>query len=261
MAAPILTVRAVQDDTNQFINDIRDSTYKLTAQEGVLGAILLVAGFLLCFFGYRLFHSTMFMIGFFVFANVCYIGMANGGVTSTVLLLVISIVVGIIGGLLVVCCSRLGVALLGALALYTLGLWILGWKSGGLIPSTTGRAIFLGVLAVVGFIFGFIRERETVIVGSSIVGAYAFIAGLDLFVHTGFIDEANSFINSKGKKTESGSLTWQEYAMMGGLIGMALVGMLVQFKAWSKRTFRPAPVDDSNNEKPSKRFGIFKRSS
>ncbi|KAF9413651.1 hypothetical protein BGZ94_000653, partial [Podila epigama] len=147
-AAP---VKRPDDDDDNVVDKARAGPYNLTVQAGIAGAILIIAGFLLCFFGYRLFHVTMFLIGFYFFGNISYIGLANGGVTSQTLLLIISIVVGILGGLLLICCSRLGVAVLGALALYSLGLWILGWQSGGVITSRTGRGILLGVLAVVGF--------------------------------------------------------------------------------------------------------------
>ncbi|KAF9976637.1 hypothetical protein BGZ65_007760, partial [Modicella reniformis] len=143
------------------LDTAREGPYNLTVQSGIAGALLIILGLLLCFFGARFFRVTMFLIGFYFFGNITYVGMANGGITSSTLLLVISIVVGIVGGLLMICCSRLGVAILGALALYSLGLWILGMKSGGLITSSTGRGIFLGVLVVVGFIVGFIREHET----------------------------------------------------------------------------------------------------
>ncbi|KAG0312554.1 hypothetical protein BGZ97_011084, partial [Linnemannia gamsii] len=158
----------IKKDAEDTLNSARDGPYNLSVQAGIAGAILIVLGLILCFFGIRFFRVCMFLIGFYFFGNISYIGMANGGVTSQTLLLVISIVVGILGGLL------LGVAVLGALALYSLGLWILGWQAGGVIHSSTGRAILLGVLAAVGFIFGFIREKETVIIGSAILRAYSF---------------------------------------------------------------------------------------
>ncbi|KAF8933338.1 hypothetical protein BGZ52_008014 [Haplosporangium bisporale] len=260
-AAPVL--KKPSDDNNNVLDTAGDGPYNITVQAGIAGAILILAGFLLCFFGYRLFHATMFLIGFYFFGNVSYIGMANGGVTNSTLLLVISIVVGILGGLLLVCCSRLGVAVLGALALYSLGLWILGWKSGGLITSSTGRAILLGVLAVVGFILGFIREREMVIIGSALVGAYSFILGIDMFAHTGFVNQADSFINSKNSvDNRVGNLDWKQYALLAAFIVMALLGMALQFRTWGRRTFRPAPVPASEvvyTEKPSRFGGIFRR--
>ncbi|KAF9186656.1 hypothetical protein BGZ51_001844 [Haplosporangium sp. Z 767] len=266
-AAPISTsLKAPKDDANDFLGNARDGPYNISVQAGIAGGILIVFGLILCFFGVRFFRVCIFLIGFYFFGNISYIGMANGGVTNSTLLLVVSIVVGILGGLLLVCCSRLGVAVLGALALYSLGLWILGWKSGGIITSSTGRAILLGVLAVVGFILGFIREHETVIVGSAIVGAYSVIVGIDMFAHTGFVQEANSFINSKNSIDDrvNRDLTWQEYALLGGFIAMALLGMAVQFRMWGRRNFRPAPVPARANvvytEKPPSRFGrLFRR--
>lgn len=261
-AAP---VKKPDDDDNKSITDTaRDGPYNITVQAGIAGAILIIAGFLLCFFGYRLFHVTMFLIGFYFFGNISYIGMVNGGVTSETLLLVISIVVGILGGLLLICCSRLGVAVLGALALYSLGLWILGWQSGGVITSRVGRGILLGVLAAVGFFIGLCRERETVIVGSALVGAYSFVAGVDMFAHTGFVNQADSFINSKNNIDSRVSLDAKQYALLATFIVMALLGMAVQFRAWGRRRFYPAGNTPAGSnmvytEKPSRFGGFFHR--
>ncbi|KAG0032722.1 hypothetical protein BGZ81_010230 [Podila clonocystis] len=260
-AAPVTNPN---DDNNSVTDTVRDGPYNITVQAGIAGAIMIIAGFLLCFFGYRLFHVTMFLIGFYFFGNISYIGMVNGGVTSETLLLVISIVVGILGGLLLICCSRLGVAILGALALYSLGLWILGWKSGGIITSRVGRGILLGVLAVVGFFIGLCRERETVIVGSALVGAYSFVAGVDMFAHTGFVNQADSFINSKNNIDNRVAFDAKQYALLATFIVMALLGMAIQFRAWGRRRFRPAgPVPAGSNavytEKPSRFGGFFRR--
>ncbi|KAG0375609.1 hypothetical protein BGX24_008873 [Mortierella sp. AD032] len=218
------------------LDSARDGPYNLSVQAGIAGAILIVLGLILCFLGVRFFRICMFLIGFYFFGNISYIGMANGGVTSQTLLLVISIVVGILGGLLLVCCSRLGVAVLGAMALYTLGLWILGWKSGGVIQSSTGRGILLGVLAVV-----------------------------DFFAHTGFITQADSFINSKNNlDARVGNLSGKQYALLATFIVLSILGMIVQFRWWGRRNFRPAhataapPAQVVYTEKPS-RFGIFRR--
>ncbi|KAG0009836.1 hypothetical protein BGZ80_002012 [Entomortierella chlamydospora] len=216
--------------------------YNITVQGGIAGAILIVLGLILCFFGARFFRTTMFLIGFYFFGNISYVGMANGGVTSSTLLLVISIVVGIFGGLLLVCCSRLGVAVLGALALYSLGLWILA-------------------LAVVGFILGFIREHEVVIIGSAIVGAYSVVAGVDFYAQTGFINLADTFINSKNSiDNRVGSLSGGEYALLAAFVVLALLGMAVQFRWWGHRNFRPARAGNVvTTEKPSRFGGMFRR--
>ncbi|KAG0237037.1 hypothetical protein BGW42_001930 [Actinomortierella wolfii] len=262
-AAPISKAKHNEDD--EFLGSVRDGPYNLSVQAGIAGALLIVGGILLCFFGYRLFHVTMFLIGWYFFANLTYIGMANGGVTSQTWLLVASILVGIVGGLLLVCCSRLGVAILGALALYGFGLWLLSWKSGGLLTTSTGRGILLGALAVVGFLLGCCREKEVVIIGSAILGAFSITIGIDFFAQTGYTREAESFINGRDTfESHFENKTWQQYTLLGGFLLLAILGIIVQWRAFGRRTFRPAPAatpvpnaSDPNvvyTEKPS-RFG------
>ncbi|KAG0250781.1 hypothetical protein BG011_008116, partial [Mortierella polycephala] len=222
-AAPVDSTLKLPGADDNDRDGLSKGPYNLTVQGGIAGAILIIAGFILCFFGVRFFRVCMFLIGFYFFGNITYIGMANGGVTSGTLLLVISLIVGIFGGLLLVCCSRLGIAILGALAMYALGLWILGWKSGGVINSSSGRGVFLAVLVIIGFIIGFVRKHETVIVGSAIVGAYSFVVGA--------------------------------YALLATFIVMAILGMVIQFRMWGRRAFGTVPAGNVvYTEKPS-RFG------
>ncbi|KAF9100276.1 hypothetical protein BGX23_000039 [Mortierella sp. AD031] len=257
-AAP--TSKRPGDDNDSALDTARNGPYNLSVQAGIAGAILIITGLILCFLGVRFFRVCMFLIGFYFFGNISYIGMANGGVTSETLLLIVSIVVGILGGLLLVCCSRLGVAILGALALYSLGLWILGWKSGGVITSSVGRGIFLAILVIIGFILGFVREHETVIVGSAILGAYAFVAGVDLYAHTGFIQQTDSFINSKSNlDNRVGNVSGGQIALLVTFIVLAILGMAVQFRMWGRHTFRPARSNVVHTEKPSRFGGYFRR--
>ncbi|KAG0336542.1 hypothetical protein BG004_008003 [Podila humilis] len=237
----MVSAAPVPNSPSDVLDSARDGPYNISVQAGIAGAIFIVAGVLLGFFGYGLFRPTMFLIGFYFFGNISYMGMSNGGVKNTNMLLIISLVVGILGGVLLVCCSRLGVAVLGALALFSLGLWIQGWKAGGLLTSSTHRAILLGVLAALGFIIGFVREREMVIIGSALVGAYSTVIGIDMFAHTGFANQADSFINSKNTIDERvSSLDWKQYALLGGYIVLAILGAIIQFRTWGSRNFRPA---------------------
>ncbi|KAG0303182.1 hypothetical protein BGZ98_006918 [Dissophora globulifera] len=237
-ALPVAEKKPSSGNDDNLVGNARSGPYNLTVQGGIAGAILIVLGLVLCFFGARFFRITMFLIGFYFFANIAYVGMANGGVTSSTLLLIISIVVGILGGLLL---------------------------SGGVITSHAGRGILLGVLAVVGFIVGFIREHETVIVGTALVGAYSVVAGIDFYAHTGFIQQTDSFINSKNSiDNRVGNLSGPEYGVMAAFIVLAILGMVVQFHWWGRRNFRPVAAARPAGsvvytEKPSRFGGIFRR--
>ncbi|KAF9112433.1 hypothetical protein BGX27_003398 [Mortierella sp. AM989] len=262
-ASPVpISQRDLDDD---ILGDAQDGPYNVTIQAGIAGAILIVLGFILCFFGYRIYHVTLFIVGFYFLGNLTYIGMVNAGITSNTLLLVVSIAVGVVGGLLLICCSRLGVAILGALAFFALGLWILGWKSGGVITSNTGRIVLLVGLVVLGFIIGLFKEREMVIIGSAIVGAYSFVIGIDMYAHTGFSNQADSFINSKNTvESHFEDQSVGAYILLGAFVVMAALGMIIQSWMYGKRTFRPATVvtpanDVVYSEKPSRFGGFFRR--
>ncbi|KAG0212387.1 hypothetical protein BGX33_003678, partial [Mortierella sp. NVP41] len=94
-AAP--TSKRPGDDNDSALDTARNGPYNLSVQAGIAGAILIITGLILCFLGVRFFRVCMFLIGFYFFGNISYIGMANGGVTSETLLLIVSIVVGILG--------------------------------------------------------------------------------------------------------------------------------------------------------------------
>jgi hypothetical protein len=242
--------------TERDVPNPQNGPYNLEVHGIILGVILIVLGLFLCFFGYRFFHITMFIIGFYFFANVTYIAMANAGVTSNTLLLVISIVVGIIGGLIVVCCSRLGAALLGALAGYVLALWILAWGHNGTLTTHEGQAILIIVLAVVGFILGFIFLRHTVIFGSALVGSYSTMIGIDMFAHTGFAQSAELFVNSNSQFEYN--LTWEIYLMLAAFIVLFLLGVAFQWGFHRSRAFVPVTPTAPIQEKPS-RWGRYRR--
>ena len=103
------------------------------------------------------------------------------GVNNDALLLWGSLAIGLVGGLISVFLYRVGLTLLGLLAGFTLAVWILSLKSGGLITNETGRAIFIGCLALVVAILIHFFEKVIIILASSMGGSYSIIYGIDTF--------------------------------------------------------------------------------
>jgi hypothetical protein len=214
--------------------------YQLTIQGIVLAVILFVCGIFLLFFGYRNFRMTMFLVGFYVFANVAWIILTNAepagtyGSARLTILLVVSLGVGLIAGLFLACCFHLGLWLLGAYGGYVLGLWILAWQSNGVIQQRWGQGLFLGLMALAGFFLTFFFERTTVIFFTSLIGAYSIIFALDIFLNTGFIQSAEYFLDSNPNHQVSYVVSWRVYAMLAALIVLTFIGVAVQF-ALSRR--------------------------
>ena len=70
---------------------------------------------------------------------------------------------------------------------FSLSMWILVLKDGGVIPSTAGKAIFIGVLCAVflGLSFSRTTRAYTLIASTSIGGATAIVLGVDCFSRAG----------------------------------------------------------------------------
>ena len=133
--------------------------------------LLLAAGFVMCFFGYRLLRLTLGLAGFGV-------GLALGSLiaglipgTSQVLTIVLAIVFGILGAILATALYKFGVFLLGAGA---------GALIAGVVVAATGwhyPMIARVLAAITGGILTLILERPLISILSALAGAWGIVLG------------------------------------------------------------------------------------
>lgn len=133
--------------------------------------LLLVAGLVVCFFGYRLLRVTLGLAGFCVGLA---LGLAGAGLIpgiSQIFTLIIAIACGILGAVL-------------ATALYKLGVFLLGAGAAVLVAGVVVAAIgwhypmLARVLAaIVGGIFTLILERPLVSILSALAGGWGIVLG------------------------------------------------------------------------------------
>ena len=134
-------------------------------------ALLLIAGFVVCFFGYRLLRLTLGLAGFGVGLA---LGLAIAGLIpgiSQAITIVIGIVCGILGAVLASVLYKFGVFLLGAGA---------GALIAGVVVAATGWhypmiARVLGAIA--GGILTLILERPLISILSALAGAWGIVLG------------------------------------------------------------------------------------
>ncbi|KAL1920916.1 uncharacterized protein VTP21DRAFT_11551 [Calcarisporiella thermophila] len=194
---------------------------------GIGGVVLICVGIYLCFFGYRFFKLTMFMIGLYTVSNLAAIGLLNSPAAGNPsLILAVSLIVGAIAGLILCCCWHFGVYVLGGLAGYTVAMYLLAFKANGLIESSTGRGIFIAVFVLAGILLVIFLERPVVATATAFLGAFAFFLGVDFFARTGFADAVHSFLTG-GKFEFSGG---RVYGILVGVAIMFLIGLGVQLK-------------------------------
>ncbi|KAI9320830.1 hypothetical protein BX666DRAFT_1911677 [Dichotomocladium elegans] len=204
----------------------------------ILSIILFIAGAYLCFLGGVHQKFTMFIVGFFVGSNVAYIVLVNAkedyGSNSETILLVVSVVVGLLAGLLLSCCFFLAVYLLGGVLGYLAALWFLSWSDNGVIQSNWGRAILIICCVIVGIVLIAFFERTMVVIATSFIGSFFVFFGIDLYVQTGFTTAVSSFLHARNFDTLAESSPGVR-GMLGGTLGLTLFSCLVQYLLIRKR--------------------------
>jgi hypothetical protein len=169
--------------------------YVLTVHGVLLGIFLLLTGLVLLL---RVYHdgelgtNARFVSGFIAMALVTWVLLTNFEPAKTygtyrwTIYLVVCFCIGALGGLIIGCTFHLFLMVLSGLGALAFGLWLLGWKSGLLISTNWGRALFLSLLVLGGLVMAPMVWFAP-IVGAAFCGAYLFMLGLDVFFHTGFM--------------------------------------------------------------------------
>jgi uncharacterized protein DUF4203 len=131
-------------------------------------ALLLLAGIISCFFGYRLFRTVLAIFGFIVGGM---LASSIVGVGNTTIMLVVWLVGGLIGAFILVFAYFLGVALAGA---------SIGAAVANLLFSVGNRdpgVLVVIFCSVVGAIASMYLQRYFIIVFTAFGGAWTMIVG------------------------------------------------------------------------------------
>jgi hypothetical protein len=224
-------------DSNAQSSSSGDSGGKITVHAIIVGVLLILTGIIFCFFGRRIYRLTLFLIGFYIGTIIGWVVLNNAGVDNNTIILLVSLAIGLVVGLLFLCCSTVAIWFLGALTGYLLALFILAWASDGVIHSRPGRIILIVILTIVGFLFACLNKNAFIILGTAFIGAYAIILGIDLFVRTGFAESVSAFTDGNHDVTYETNI--KVYLMLAGMVALFIVGSLFQFK-YHKDHFGPA---------------------
>lgn len=132
--------------------------------------VLLAAGALACFAGYRLFRIVLAIFGFILGAMLASSVM---GTSNTVAMVIVALVGGLIGAGILMFAYFVGIALVGA----AVGALIahFGWGFVGSGDPPVVAVIGLAVLGAVGAMF---VQRHVIIVTTGFVGAWTVIVGI-----------------------------------------------------------------------------------
>lgn len=130
---------------------------------------LLVSGALTCFAGYRLFRIVLAIYGFILGAM---LASSIVGVSNTLGMVVAALAGGLVGALILVLASFIGIALVGA-GLGALTMHVI-W---GQIANDDPTALAIALASLAGALGAMILQRYVIVVSTAFAGAWTILVG------------------------------------------------------------------------------------
>lgn len=140
--------------------------------------------------------------------------------------IIITILCGIIGGIVAFFFWEIGIYAVAAYGGYTLALAIAGFAT---LTSAVATYIITAIFIILACLAVHYFERLLIILATSIGGSFAFIYGLDYFVRTGF-QYILLYLHPSGSDSYVFPSTWKFYLMLVGWLVLAIGG--IAFEWW-----------------------------
>ncbi|CAE7007768.1 hypothetical protein PTNB73_00101 [Pyrenophora teres f. teres] len=215
----------------------------LTPAMGITGVILLLSGLAYAIIGIKkkmvyVFGSAAYLTALAVTVLVVYL--MNAPVSNAVqgAFFVAAFFTGVIFGVLSLVFADISEGFGCLLGGFCLSMWFLSLKEGGLISSSTGRAIFIGCMTAGGYSLSFSHYTRNygLIASIAFSGATATILGIDCLAGSGwkefwlYIWNLND--NIFPLNTTTYPLTKNMKAELAGVVIIALAGIVSQMRVW-----------------------------
>jgi hypothetical protein len=203
----------------------------------IAAIILYIVGLTFVFAGKRVIKILLFIVGFIFFGALSLVIAARivdvESVTSgqRIGIIVGSVIVGILGGMLSWCLYKLGIAILGFLMGFSIGGLIVNGISSLQDSFWTRLGIMIGCGLAVSILMIFLMSIM-IVVATSFVGSQLFMIGVDVLANKGYLMFVEVY--SKFKSVQMTPVLW---AMLGSSLVLTLIGILVQWKAFSKKEY------------------------
>ncbi|KAK0936163.1 hypothetical protein LTR29_012261 [Friedmanniomyces endolithicus] len=218
-------------------------TPTITPALGIAGCILIFTGAALCLIGIKhqwlyIFVSTALLASLAVTVLIIYV--MNPPIRDAIqgAYMVAAVVTGLIFGALALVFKEVTDGLGCLLGGFCLAMWFLVLSPGGLISSTTGKAIMIAVFCLVFFALSFSQYTRSygLILGTSFAGAQVTVIGVDCFSRAG-LKEFWVYLWALNK--DAFPIDTTTYPITRGMkveiactVILFLFGVMSQFKIW-----------------------------
>ncbi|KAF9121135.1 hypothetical protein BGW39_010825 [Mortierella sp. 14UC] len=223
----------MEDTYGKLLLDVGQKTV-ISTSNWILGTLLIVAGLVQVFYGFKLIRLTLVLTGF---------------VSWAVLTMMITVIIrwdlvyflfkpahyyfwlwfllGILGAILSFRYWDLGVAFAGGFGGFALAMGIIAAVNDSHNMTNTPRYILLSVLILTGAAVAIFYERFAIILGTSLGGAFMFMFGVDEFLQAGYREMIVIF--DFAGKTLRYHPDQEVFIMIGCSLALALLGIAWEY--------------------------------
>ncbi|KAI8368616.1 hypothetical protein EDC96DRAFT_504990 [Choanephora cucurbitarum] len=208
--------------------------YGISVAQGFTGIVLMLIGLYLIIFGFSFFRGTLAVVGFVFFALMSWIGLVNneplyGYPHNEIVYICVSAGIGLLGALLFIFLYGISLYFIGVDAGIFLAVFILSWKANLVIEIKVARVCFIVGMGIVLAVLILLTETYCVIFCTAFTGAFLFILGLDLFIHTGLINAFLLIFDGNPNHTNVYIMRVPVYVMLAFVIFLTLVSFGWQY--------------------------------
>jgi hypothetical protein len=238
---------------------------KITPAIGIAGAIMLGTGVALCLVGIKkqwlhVFLSTACLASLAVTVLIIYVMNPEHSDAIQGAYVVAAVVTGLIFGAVSLIFQEVTEGLGCMLGSFCFAMWILVLAPGGIIHSTAGRGILIGVITVAGFGLSFSHHTRmyALLCCTSFAGATTTVLGVDCFSRAG-LKEFWLYLWSLNDKqfpldTNTYPITRGIRVEIACIIVVFLLGLVSQFKLWKVIEARRAKNEEDRQRVEDERL-------
>jgi len=200
-----------------------------TQVDSLIGAGCIFFGLVFLLVGYRIFRVISGFIGFVVSGTVGYVIVYYFISPSLLPSAIVGSTLGAIGGALFSFFLPAGVFSVGSFLGFAFSLLLISIPKAGFMDEDDSRDVVLLALSLAGGLLALRFRKPAVVGGTSLVGGYGVLAGIDTWIGSGF----NSLYNSVLDRTLT-HFSWLLLVFIAAWVLVAVIGGVVQYKVTAK---------------------------
>ncbi|KAF9936619.1 hypothetical protein BGZ67_002159 [Mortierella alpina] len=238
---------------------------KFTWANCVYGLLFLFFGAIEVLHGYKYIRFTMLVAGFLVWASAAVmimliVDISSGNYQTSGVYFAVWFIVGFIGSLVSFYFWHVGIILTGSYGMFVIVAIVFTAVN---LQNYVLRYTILALCLVLGGVLTYKFERMSVILSTSVGGAYSMMFGLDMFVQTGFRATFHVILSQSTARFHPVLGTW---IMIGAVPVIALVGIVYELWRheepvtgwWFGHGARPLPPVPGEDDKKRRCCGLVR---